>query len=96
MPLGICGKRGCSKPLSHNKSHAQCILCLRRFHQKCHLPIVVSYNSSDNELICSACREHMFPFNNVKTEDLFELFNINVFKDSIIAKNVNVPSAEKL
>ena len=55
------------------------------------------YNVVNNNIdfFCSACREQMFPFNNIETEDLFGIFNENVFKDSIVSKNANVRNANK-
>ena len=97
MSLGICGKRECRKPLSDKKKHAQCIMCLQRFHPKCHLPITDnSDNNDNNEFICPACREFMFPFNNIETEELFELFNKNVFKDSFVRKKCKCGACQKV
>ena len=93
MPLGICCKRGCSKPLSDSRRHAQCTACLQRFHLKCSLPSADIINN--NEYLCSSCRDFIFPFNNIETIDLLELFNENVFVNSIMLNKCKCASCKK-
>ena len=97
MPLGICGKTECTKPLSDKKTYAQCIICLQRFHPKCHLPITNnSANNDNNEFICATCRGFMFPFNNIETEELFELFNNSVFIVNLVPKKCKCAGCKKV
>ena len=101
MSLGICSKTQCSKPLSKNGNSAQCVICLKRFHQKCSSNAIQKKdvkNFANNifDFYCSDCSELMFPFNNIETKDLLELLNENVFKDSIMLTNVNVGLATEI
>ena len=94
MPLDVCGKRECSEPLSNNRNHTQCIICLQRFHPKCSLPIDSLRNNND-DFICSSCRGLVFPFNNIETINLIELYNENVFIDSITSKKYKCGGCKK-
>ena len=71
MPLGICSKAQCSKPLSKNGNATQCVICLKRYHPKCSsnaITITDLKNDANNivDFYCSDCRELMFPFNNIE------------------------------
>ena len=97
MPLDICSKTECSKPISNHKKVSQCISCFQRFHPKCSLPCTDLYKVVNNNIdfFCSTCREQIFPFNNIETEDLFGIFNENVFKDSIVSKKCKCAECKK-
>ena len=90
MPLEICGNRQCSKLLSHDENFPKCVICFQRFHRKCSLPI-----SDLNDFHCSSCMELVFPFNNIETRDLFELFNENVFIDNMVSKKCKCAGCRK-
>ena len=94
MLLGICGKKGCSQPLSRKRNCVQCVICAQCFHAKCSIPIT-DYGNNNIEFQCFACRELMFPFITLETEELFELFNENVFKDSIIPRKCKCACCKK-
>ena len=90
MSLDVCGNSECSKPLSRDGNLPKCTICLRRFHRKCSFRI-----NTINEFTCSACRSLMFAFNNIETGDLVELFNDNVFMDSILLKKSKCAGCKK-
>ncbi len=88
MALGICGKPECGKLLSHRRQHVQCCSCFQEFHIKCSLPTkdFVTLIEKCVGFYCALCRHTIFPFNDLVTDDLLQLFNENVFADNILAK----------
>ena len=97
MSLDVCGISECSKPLSRDGSLPKCIICNRRFHRKCSMRTnAINMDLDSNfEFTCSACRSLMFAFNNIETGDLVELFNENVFMDSILLKKSKCAGCKK-
>ena len=96
--MPICGSADCNKEISFKRNVVQCAICLHHFHIKCSITIREYRVLLEKNIgyTCHTCMNVLYPFNNVETSDeLYSLFNENVFYNNLSTKKCNCGSCKK-